>query len=442
MPGPEKLHDRKSKIADDEVRKTMSEAMKRVEDLLSLLPGDAVKDARAKLERLRGLMVDQRPPSLVLVGRRGAGKSSLINALMGQRVAEVGHVKAETATASWYRFSSDKGALDILDTRGLQEGSTPEGAAAGARALDELLLEVRKQKPDAVLFVAKATEVDAAIDADIQATERVLLEVERIHKSKVTLLGVATHCDTVEPKNVKLHKKESEESADWDEKSVRIAEIERHLDRKLRERMPTQVDGVVGVSSYMSFRASPTTGEAGEPHTYALRADERWQMDVLADKVFRLLPDASKASFARLSQVRALQDELASDLTRITAGICAAVAAIPIPIADAIPLTSMQLALIGSIAWLGGRDLSTKAAAEFLTAMGVNVGVAFALREGARAIAKWVFPGGGSAISAVVAFSGTMAIGRAARAYFLSDATLEEAKAAFENKEEDEDPKP
>jgi uncharacterized protein (DUF697 family) len=77
--------------------------------------------------------------------------------------------------------------------------------------------------------------------------------------------------------------------------------------------------------------------------------------------------------------------------------------------------------------------------------MGANVGLGFAFREGARALIKFVFPGAGGMVSGAVAFAGTLAIGAAARSYFLRGATIEEAKQAFDGtkkKTEDESSDP
>jgi uncharacterized protein (DUF697 family) len=63
--------------------------------------------------------------------------------------------------------------------------------------------------------------------------------------------------------------------------------------------------------------------------------------------------------------------------------------------------------------------------------MGVNVGAAFLFREGARALIKFVFPGAGSMVSGAVAFAGTLAIGAAAREYFLRGGSIEDAKRVF-----------
>ena len=114
-----------------------------------------------------------------------------------------------------------------------------------------------------------------------------------------------------------------------------------------------------------------------------------------------------------------------------TATICAGIAATPISLADAIPITATQIGMITGIGYISGRDLSKESAKEFLAALGVNVGVGFALREGARALMKYVFPGGGLVISAGVAFAGTWGIGEAAIAYFIEHASIEEAKDMF-----------
>ena len=111
--------------------------------------------------------------------------------------------------------------------------------------------------------------------------------------------------------------------------------------------------------------------------------------------------------------------------------ICTGVAALPIPVADLFPITAMQMALVGGIAWLSGRPLDKRAAAEFLGAMGANVGAAFVLREGFRALMKVVTPGFGSMVSGAIAFAGTMAIGAAARQYFLRGGSIEDARRAF-----------
>lgn len=419
-------------LTEDERKtlKAIAENIKRIEEMLHFLPlpGETVKDLRAKIGLLRAIMLEQRPPALALVGRRGAGKSSLVNALFGARVAEVGHVKAQTGRGKWFDHVGERGRLSVLDTRGIQEGSAPAEEDDAKDALASILFELKRKPPDVVVFLVKATDVDSAIDADLDALERVFAGIEREHRFRPPLVAIATHCDLLEPKGTRLTDAPpevgGEDAGDLAEKLLRVSEVERHLEEKLKSRKPLadQLKWVRGLSTYMSFR------DDGR-----LRADERWRVEELTTTLFQQLPDAGRGTFARLARVRGLQEELATNLTRATATLSAGVAALPIPVADLIPITSLQIGLVASIAWLGGRRMDLKAAGEFLAAMGANVGAAFALREGARALIKFVFPAGGSMISGAVAFAGTLAIGAAARAYFLRGATIEEAREAFEN---------
>lgn len=409
-------------MADDKAPlQPLADTLKVIEDTLAFFPEGVAKHSRHRLATLRQLVLEQKPPSVLVMGRRGAGKSSLINALFGQQVARVGHLTAQTAEGVWFEHKTELGSVSLLDTRGLAEGSTPEGAKT-SDALKALLVEVRKKAPDLVLFVAKASELDAAIDADIDALERVLVEIEHVHKAKPKVMGVVTHCDLLEPLEVKLHDAASFDATDVLEKQARLGEAERLLLTKLRGKggVGAHLSGVVGVSSYLSFRADG-----------ALRSDGRHRIDVLSEQLFKALPDSSRAVFARMAQARKVQLELASDLAHATAALCAVAAAMPIPVADVVPITTLQVGMVIGIAWLGGRKLDVRAAGEFLAGLGAHVGAAFAMRELSRALSKVVFPGAGVAVSSSVAFVATLAIGAAAKAYFIEGATLAEAKGVY-----------
>ncbi len=365
--------------------KTLARAIVRLEELLERLPVELARDLRVRIATLRVVMLEKRPPALVLVGRRGAGKSSLVNALFGAKVAELGHVTAQTGRGRWYDYERDGGAMSILDTRGVQEGSPPAEAHDTRNALDSLALELRAKAPDLVVFVAKASEVDAAIDADLDALERIYKEVKRAHRAEPPLVAVVSHCDLFEPKSTRLHRAADEAPSDVEEKLRYVAEAERAIAAKIDDRPDLRERHVatLGISAYMSWRADG-----------GLRADERWRIDDLAHVLFRHLPDASRAELARATGARAVHEELANTLTRATAAVCAGIAAAPIPLADIIPLTTMQVGLVAAIAWIAGRSVDKRGAGEFLAGLGANVGAAFALREAMRAIVKLIVPGG------------------------------------------------
>ncbi len=407
---------------DEDALRTLARTVARLEELLDRLPVEVSRDLRARIATLRTVLLEKRPPALALVGRRGAGKSSLVNALFGAKVAEVGHVTAQTGKGRWYDYERQGGAMSILDTRGIQEGSAPAEADEAKNAIDSIALELRAKAPDVVVFVAKASEVDAAIDADLDALTRICSEIRDAHGVEPPVVVVVTHCDLLEPKAARLHSANQEPREEVGEKLAHVAAAERAIAIKIgqRERLRARHVATLGISAYMSWKADGS-----------LRADERWRVDDLAMLLFRNLPDAGRAELARATRARAVQEELASTLTKATAALCAGIAAAPIPVADIIPLTTLQAGLVAGIAWIGGRSIDRRGAAEFLASLGANVGLAFLLREAARAVAKIVFPGAGSAVSAGVAFGGTMAIGSAARAYYIGGATLKAAQRAY-----------
>jgi len=406
----------------DDPLKAVARTFQRLEELLDKLPLDVGSDLRARLHLLRTLMLEKRPPALVLVGRRGAGKSSVVNALFGAKVAELGHVTAQTGRGRWFEYARDGGRMAVLDTRGLQEGSTPAEDDDAKTALESLTAQIRLRAPDLVVFVAKASEVDAATDGDIDGLERVYAELRRTHKIEPPLLAVVTHCDLLEPKAVRLQGGSQESADDVAEKLAHVEQAEHALAAKIDARASLQARHVstLGVSSYMSWRPDGT-----------VRTDDRWRIDDLALALFRHLPDAGRAELARATQARKVQEELAITLTKSTAAVCAGVAAAPIPIADIIPLTTLQAGLVASIAWIAGRSIDRRGATEFLTSVGANVGLAFLLRQAVRTLLKIAVPVGGAVVSATIAFSGTMAIGTAARSYFVGGLSLRDVRKVF-----------
>jgi uncharacterized protein (DUF697 family)/predicted GTPase len=423
---PRERERERERAPEDEarMRKMIADNIRRIEEMLQFLPlhGDTVAGIKTKIALLRTILLEQRAPAFALVGRRGAGKSSLVNALFGMKVAEVGHVKSQTGRGKWFDYSAERGTIAVLDTRGIHEGSKPTEEDLAKDAVQSIVVELKRKVPDVIIFLVKATEADSGIDADLNALERIYAEVEREHRFRPPLVAIATHCDVLEPKGARLHVASEESAEEIAEKLAHVADVEHHLETKIKDRhkLAPHLVWTRGLSSYMSFRADGT-----------LRGDERWRVEELVGTLFKHIPDAGRGTFVRIARVRGLQEQLATDLTRAAAVICTGVAALPIPVADIFPITAMQVALVSGIAWLSGRPLDRRAAVEFVGAMGVNVGGAIALREGFRAIMKVVAPGYGSMISGAIAFAGTMAIGAAASQYFLRNASIDEARRAF-----------
>jgi uncharacterized protein (DUF697 family) len=312
--------------------------------------------------------------------------------------------------------------MSILDTRGVQEGSAPAEADDAKSAIESIAVELRTQAPDVVVFVAKASEVDSAIDADLDALERVVDEIRRAHRVEPPIVAVVTHCDLLEPKSTRLHERDKELREDVDEKMRHVTLAENAVAQKIdtREKLRARHVATVGVSGYLSWRADGT-----------VRADDRWRIDDLTATLFRHLPDASRAELARVTQVRAVQEDLATTLTQATAALCAGISVVPFVRLAVVPLTTLQAGLVAGIAWIGGRSVDKRGATEFMTSLSANVGLGVGLRFAVNAIANLVAPAGAAVINAGVAFTGTMAVGAAAKAYYIRGVSLADARKTF-----------
>ncbi len=158
----------------------------------------------------------------------------------------------------------------------------------------------------------------------------------------------------------------------------------------------------------------------------------RSDREAILAAVAKALPQEAQLEFARATGEKGVQREIATAVSRSLAAICAAVGAQPIPLADFPILTSLQVLLVGAIIHISGREWRLKTVRDFIAALGINIGAGLALREGARTAAK-LLPGWGNAISGAIAGAGTLAIGRAASAFFIEGHSMEEARKQFKS---------
>jgi predicted GTPase len=106
--------------------------LKTVSNLIDTFPDfiPGKQDISEKLNNLRDSIRGLRSPRIIVIGRSRSGKSSLINAICGLKVAEVSDVYPQTGEAEWINYhygSGQSDILEILDTRGFQEAQPPQG---------------------------------------------------------------------------------------------------------------------------------------------------------------------------------------------------------------------------------------------------------------------------------------------------------------------------
>ncbi|TCN26335.1 GTPase family protein [Mesobacillus foraminis] len=398
----------------DEIKKDqLNDLIKSIYEGLvdSKLPS-AIKDKiKLELEQLKEFTLNARPARIAIVGRRGAGKSSLINAIFSEQRAEIGDVKARTGIGKWHTYTSASGNLEILDTRGLGEAERPEEEISQATAMEEIQVSIKEKCPDAILFLCKAKEVSSRIDEDLMQLSELKRTIESEHQFDIPIVGIVTQVDELSPKSV------DQPPFEHEVKQKNIADAVEVLSTKLRDSVSNPVQ-VIPVSSYMEF-------ENGE-----IVYDTRWNIDLLLDFLIEQLPNQAQLKLAQLSQLKSVQKKLARRIGKSISGVTGAIGASPIPIADIPIITGLQMFLVTTIGLIGGKKLDKKGIAEFLSALGLNVAAGFAFRQVARQLLK-VIPVGGNIISGAVATAGTYALSEAAIAYFIDEVSIESTKQQF-----------
>ena len=187
-------------------RQTKSEATgllvrNALDALTNALPGEAKGYIKKMVmgpafEEIGSLITNSRPPVLMLIGRSGHGKSSVINALANKTVAAVNGVKPCTPYSEQYEiaFTERFAAWTVIDTRGILESTTPQGGLLGD-AVDILKHDVREYRPDVIMHVISMPEIRALAN-DLRVFKEIMGEIKSATGAEIPTMVVLNKADT------------------------------------------------------------------------------------------------------------------------------------------------------------------------------------------------------------------------------------------------------
>ncbi|WP_171975137.1 protein kinase domain-containing protein [Brasilonema sennae] len=347
-------------------------------------------------KKLQRLAKQSRIPKIALYGRSGAGKSSLINAILGRNVTEVGLARATTQVTEIYDYERNGWKLRFVDSRGV-------GDSRDHAAFEQAINEVVQNKVDIFLFVIPADE-RAYVPSDIDFLTELKSTHKRKHGIELPVILVLNKIDRIQP------------TSEWNppynvfDSQIRDAELktarQQAKEANIRDCVMARITEYKTLSS-MYVHVCTLWDEYD---------DKRYNVEELALQIYKCIPDeAGKQGFGGATAAIALKRAVARDYTFVAA--CLAFIAGWFPFGEQKGVLSIQRRLVSMIAQIATNADQSNEAEKLLRQLGVQQG------------------------DTKSHLSTTLAIGEAAIRYFIEqDSTIEQAQQAFAEEKERREP--
>lgn len=370
---------------------------------------------------------ERRPPRLVVMGRTGVGKSSLINAIFGEYLAETSAIEVGTKNSQIFQYKkNDEVIFEIIDTRGIKESLN----ALSSTAEEELKNVIEEFEPDAFLLLTSGADRSTLREDAVY-----LKEVYSSLEITVPLVTVITRIDEIEPARIK-------EPTRYTQKKRDNIGIKEQQVSKVLEEVGLSDTFIVPVSSYIEWdHEDPEALSPEERAELVIEFDGRYNIDKLVNFLEENIDFRAAVYLMLNNKLDIAVEKIANRFVKVFSTASAGVAITPIPASDIVVLIPIQIVEVTLIAYLSGQKIDSKMAREFILSLGgvalFGLGLRFVAQQGVKFLNVFI-PGSGSAISSAIAYSGTYAVGRAAIAYYIDGKTKEQAKKEMEEAKKEE----
>lgn len=357
-------------------------------------PATAYAEASADAHRRYGRF------NLAIVGGTGVGKSSLVNAVFGRELATVGRGLPVTRGVHYYHDDS----LGIWDFEGFEIGSE----ASPAEALREGLATIARRPADeqiSVVWYCVTANSDRLTRPDISM-------VRELAAAGLPVILVLTKAEWTRNLVTGSYRLRDDQAAfaRWLEAPVDAAGIP--IDLPVRRVIATSVQDARGrFSGFDPFGKRSQRSRRSE-HGMSDQSDTHGKgaghgLGELVTETLALSPHREQDAF-RIAQRLNLEwkREMARPVIAAACAAAAVAAAVPVPVADAVTLAPIQMAMMGRISAIYDLELQTMLSTQVLAQLSAQM----AGQALAHSLVKLI-PVAGSVLNASVASAITAAAG-------------------------------
>ena len=354
---------------------------------------------------------EQEDPRILILGATGVGKSSLLNAIFGEKLQAVNTVQSTTRDFSTHTYEIGGTRILITDSPGYGEVGYDE-----------------QYSKNVVTKAGDCHAVTLVLKADEKGYERDLRIIGSAGKDtdfslEKPLLIALNQIDKIKP------------SREWNtpyEWETPPAGSDTEKVRNIKEKVSLVKNQFKAVIGKRETIVVPTMSDEEEGRIFGV--------DMFKLKLLQILQETSRYRFVRSARLaeeaskevlEQLDEEADRIITTAATSAGAAVLANPVPVSDFLILVPIQIGMVIKLGAIYGKTIDKKSAVEIVTTLGAGVATRLIFQTVVSCIP---IPGVKNVLGPSVASAATYGIGKAAKKYFKGQGvpTEEELKAEVE----------